>query len=122
MAKVNPRWLARDRRRSRVRKKILGTAARPRLCVFRSASHIYAQIIDDVKGETLAATSTMTATLKDSIKGLKKLEAAKLIGKAIAEAASAKGVDKVVFDRNGFLYHGRVKALSEGAREAGLNF
>lgn len=122
MTKVNPRILARERRQARVRKKVLGTSERPRLCVYRSASQIYAQIIDDVKGATIVAASTMSPELKDKVKGLKKADAAKAVGQAIAEAAKAKGCQKVVFDRNGFLYHGRVKALSEGAREAGLEF
>ncbi len=122
MAKVNVRMAARQRRQARVRKKVLGTGERPRLCVYRSAAHIYAQVIDDEKGATLAAVSTLSPGLKDSIKGLKKAEAAKLVGKAIAEAAKGAGCEKVVFDRNGFLYHGRVRALSEGAREGGLDF
>jgi large subunit ribosomal protein L18 len=105
-----------------VRKKVKGTTDKPRLCVFRSAVHIYAQVIDDQNGVTLAQVSTMTPSLKDSLKGLKKIDQAKLVGKALAEVAKEKGLNKVVFDRNGFLYHGRVKALSEGAREAGLNF
>ena len=122
MTKVNVRQDARLRRQARVRKKVRGTTERPRLCVFRSASHIYAQIIDDERGVTLAAASTMSPSLKEAGQGLKKTEKAKLVGKAIAEAAGGKGLKSVVFDRNGFLYHGRVKALSEGAREAGLNF
>lgn len=122
MTKVNIRLEARKRRQSRVRKKVLGTAERPRLCVFRSAAHIYAQVIDDVTGVTLAAVSTLSPGLKDSLKGLKKAEAAKAVGKAIAEAAKSKGCQQVVFDRNGFLYHGRIMALSEGAREGGLDF
>jgi large subunit ribosomal protein L18 len=92
------------------------------LCVFRSAVHIYAQIIDDVKKETLVEASTLTPELKEGLKGLKKTAQAQEVGKALAQRALAKNVNKVVFDRNGFLYHGRVKALSEGAREAGLHF
>ena len=122
MAKVNVRLESRKKRQARVRKKVQGTAERPRLCVFRSAAHIYAQVIDDETGATVAAVSTLSPSLKDGLKGLKKAEAAKAVGKAIAEAAKSKGCDKVVFDRNGFLYHGRVKALSEGAREGGLDF
>ncbi len=122
MAKVNIRMAARQRRQARVRKRVLGTAERPRLCVFRSVAQIYAQVIDDEKGVTLAAVSTMTPALKESVKGLKKSEAAKVVGKAIAEALKEKGLTRVVFDRNGFLYHGRVKALSDGAREGGLDF
>ena len=122
MTKGNVRLDSRLRRQARVRKKVVGTSQRPRLCVFRSANHIYAQLIDDEKGVTLAAASTMTQDIKASLGGLKKTEKAKLVGKAIGEAVKAKGVTDVVFDRNGFLYNGRVKALSEGAREAGLNF
>jgi large subunit ribosomal protein L18 len=122
MGKRNPQAMARLRRQKRVRKKIRGTKERPRLCVFRSARHIYAQLIDDVEGKTLAMASTMTPGLKDKIKGLKKSEAAKLVGQELAGTAKAKGLTKVIFDRNGFLYHGRVRALSDGAREAGLEF
>jgi large subunit ribosomal protein L18 len=122
MGKMNPRTLARQRRQSRVRKKVLGTAERPRLCVFRSARHMYAQVIDDVSGVTIVAASTMSPALKDKVKGLKKTEAAKLVGKTVAEEAKTKGITRVVFDRNGFLYHGRVAALSDSAREAGLEF
>ena len=122
MTKTNPRQLARQTRQARVRRKVRGTAERPRLCVFRSASHIYAQVIDDERGATLAAVSTLSPDLKAAAQGLKKAEAAKAVGRAIAEAAKARGCLKVVFDRNGFLYHGRIKALSEGAREAGLIF
>lgn len=122
MAKTNPRIEARDRRQKRVRKKVKGTAEKPRLCVFRSARHIYAQLIDDSTGQTLLTTSTLNPSLREQIKGLKKSEAAKLVGKSVAEEAKAKGIVKVVFDRNGFLYHGRVAALSASAREAGLEF
>jgi len=122
MTKVNVRLESRKNRQARVRRKVQGTGERPRLCVFRSSAHIYAQVIDDEKGTTLAAVSTLSPALKDSLKGLKKSEAAKIVGKAIAEDAKSKGCSKVVFDRNGFLYHGRVKALSEGAREGGLDF
>jgi large subunit ribosomal protein L18 len=122
MSKTNARLLARRQRQARVRQKVLGTAERPRLCVFRSTAHIYAQVIDDEKGVTLAAASTLSPGLKETLKGLKKAEAAKAVGQAIAEAAQSRGCRKVVFDRNGFLYHGRVKALSEGAREGGLDF
>ncbi|MDR1040244.1 MAG: 50S ribosomal protein L18 [Deltaproteobacteria bacterium] len=109
-------------RQKRVRRKVTGTPERPRLSVFRSARHIYAQLIDDSTGTTLAAASTLTATVKGTLGGLKKTEAAKAVGRAVAEQAKGKGYEAVVFDRNGFLYHGRVKALSEGAREAGLKF
>ncbi|MEW5724077.1 MAG: 50S ribosomal protein L18 [Thermodesulfobacteriota bacterium] len=122
MGKTNPRTVARGRRQARVRKKVLGTAERPRLCVFRSAKHMYAQVIDDSAGHTLATASTLSPSIRDQIKGLKKTEAAKLVGRLVAQEAKAKGVSRVVFDRNGFLYHGRVAALSEAAREAGLEF
>jgi len=122
MGKINPRTLARGRRQKRVRKKIKGSPQRPRLCVFRSARHIYAQVIDDVNGRTLVSTSTVSPDLRDLVKGLKKTEAAKLIGQTIAKKAKEKGIAKVVFDRNGFLYHGRVEALSNSAREEGLEF
>jgi large subunit ribosomal protein L18 len=122
MTKTNPRQLARLTRQARVRRKVRGTSERPRLCVFRSASHIYAQVIDDDQGVTVAAASTLSPDLQAEIKGLKKVEAAKAVGLAVAKAAKNRGCGKVVFDRNGFLYHGRVKALSEGAREGGLEF
>ena len=122
MSKVSARLAARLKRQARVRKKVLGTGERPRLCVFRSVAHIYAQIIDDEKGTTLVSLSTLSPSLKDNLGGLKKAEAAKAVGKAIAEAAKSQGCQKVVFDRNGFLYHGRVKAMAEGAREGGLEF
>jgi large subunit ribosomal protein L18 len=122
MGKRNPQAMARLRRQSRVRKKIRGTKERPRLCVFRSTRHIYAQLIDDVDGKTLATASTMMPGFKEKAKGLKKSEAAKLVGQELAATAKAKGLTKVIFDRNGFLYHGRVRALSEAAREAGLDF
>lgn len=122
MTKANVRLAARERRQARVRKKVQGTGERPRLCVFRSTAHIYAQVIEDVTGKTIASVSTLSPAIKEAIKGLKKSEAARAVGKAIAEAAQSCGCRKVVFDRNGFLYHGRIKALSEGAREGGLEF
>ena len=106
----------------RVRRKVLGTPQRPRLCVFRSLSEIYAQVIDDSAGNTLASASTIDQDLRAQVKGLKKAEQAKLVGKAIAERAMNKGVKAVVFDRGGFMYTGRVKALADGAREGGLEF
>jgi large subunit ribosomal protein L18 len=105
-----------------VRRKVLGTTDRPRLSVFRSARHIYAQVIDDENGHTLIAASTLSPALKDKIRSVKKSEAAKLVGLFVGQKAKDKGITRVVFDRNGFLYHGRVRALSEGAREAGLEF
>jgi len=114
--------LARKRRKKRVSAKVRGTPERPRLCVFKSSRHIYAQVIDDTQGHTLAATSTLGSELTGKLPGPGKLEAAKLVGMLIAEKTMAKQVQKVVFDRNGFLYHGRVKALAEAAREKGLDF
>ena len=112
---------ARLKRKRSIRKKVRGSQERPRLCVFRSAKHIYAQIIDDSRGITLVTASTMDdAVAGGEAKG--KSAAATAVGKLIAERALEKGVKRVVFDRNGFLYHGRVKAVSDGAREAGLDF
>jgi large subunit ribosomal protein L18 len=114
------RRLARLKRQARVRKKVVGTLERPRLSVYRSAGHIYAQIIEDVNGCTLAASSTLSKDVAGSLKSKGNVEAAKAVGKAIAEQALAKNIDTVVFDRNGFLYQGRVQALADAAREAGL--
>lgn len=122
MGKTNLRLAMRLKRKRRIRKKISGTPERPRLSVFRSACHIYGQIIDDTRGHTLAAASTLSPELKDQLAGLKKVEAAKLVGKLLAEKARLAGVERVIFDRNGFLYHGRVKALADSAREHGLIF
>lgn len=113
---------ARLRRHLRVRKKISGTAARPRLSVFRSAKHIYAQLIDDEKGVTLASASTLDKELRDKISNGGNVEAARQVGELIAQRAKAQGVDKVVFDRGGYLYHGRIQALADAAREGGLEF
>lgn len=109
-------------RHERVRKKISGTPVRPRLCVYRSLNHIYAQVIDDVAGNTLAAASTLDAQLKDQLAEVDKKGASKLVGKLIAERAKAKGITTVVFDRGGYVYTGRVKELADGAREGGLEF
>lgn len=117
MAKRTPREL-RIRRHTRLRKKVSGTPERPRLSVFRSNVHIYAQVIDDVAGHTLAAASTVEKEATDGTK----IEQATAIGKLVAQRALDAGVTKVVFDRGGFQYHGRIKALAEAAREAGLNF
>jgi large subunit ribosomal protein L18 len=117
MLKQFDRKGARMRRHRRVRVRVAGTGERPRLSVFRSMHHVYAQLIDDVSGRTLAAASTVQ--LKS---GAKDLEAAAAVGKSIAEKAKAAGVTAAVFDRGGFLYHGRVKALADAAREAGLEF
>lgn len=117
------RSLGRLRRKKRVRKNVRGTSEKPRLCVFRSSRHIYAQIIDDSKGITLAAASSLCKDISGQVgKNSGNKEGAALIGAAIADRAIEKGIKRVVFDRNGFLYHGRVKALSEGAREHGLEF
>ena len=122
MGSMNIRKEARLKRKKRIRKKIHGTPDRPRLSVFRSARHTYAQIIDDSRGFTLTTASTLDQQSKDNPKFESKVEAAKFVGKLIGERALDKGIKKVVFDRNGFLYHGRIKSLSEGAREAGLIF
>jgi large subunit ribosomal protein L18 len=119
---ANSRSVARARRHLRVRKNLQGTAERPRLNVFRSLSGIYAQVIDDQSGRTLVSASTVDKDLRDSLKGMKKSEQAKAIGKAVAERAKSKGIDAVVFDRGGYRYIGRVKALADGAREGGLQF
>lgn len=113
---------ARLKRKKRIRKKITGTSERPRLSVFRSAKHIYAQIIDDIHGCTLASASSVEKSAKDNDTLESKIDMAKYIGKLVAERGLEKGVKQVVFDRNGFLYHGRVKAVSDGARDAGLDF
>jgi large subunit ribosomal protein L18 len=113
---------ARLRRHRRVRAKISGTAQRPRLNVFRSLGQIYAQVIDDVAGHTLASASTIDRELRDQVDGKNKTEAAKMVGALVAKRAQAVGVKQVIFDRGGYRYHGRVKALADGAREAGLEF
>ena len=112
----------RARRKMSIRKKVNGTPARRRLSVFRSARHIYAQVIDDTAHQTLAMASTMDESLNGELSGLKKSEKAKKIGAAIAQRCKAKGIEAVVFDRNGFIYHGRVQALADAAREARLKF
>jgi large subunit ribosomal protein L18 len=114
--------LARRRRQERVRRRVQGTDARPRLCVFRSGKHIYAQVISDETGRTLAAVSTLSAAIKASLKRTGNCNAATEIGTAIARLCQERAIRAVVFDRNGFLYHGRVKALAEAARTAGLEF
>lgn len=116
------RSVARGRRHLRVRKKVFGTAQRPRLNVFKSLSEIYCQIIDDVEGNTLVSASSVDKELREKVKGMKKTEQAREVGKAVAERARAKGISSVVFDRGGFRYTGRVKALADGAREGGLQF
>ncbi len=111
----------RNERHKRIRKSLSGTPERPRLQVHKTNAHIYAQIIDDVNGKTLVSASTASKDMAD-LKNGGNVEAAKLVGKAVAEKAVAKGIEEVVFDRGGFIYHGRVKALAEAAREAGLKF
>jgi large subunit ribosomal protein L18 len=106
----------------RIRKHLTGSPARPRLAVFRSNKHIYAQVIDDSKGTTVTAASTLDVDAKQSVKHGGNIAAAKAVGKLVAERAKAKGIETVLFDRGGYLYHGRVKALAEAAREAGLKF
>lgn len=113
---------ARIRRHERVRKQLAGTAQRPRLSVFRSLSGIYAQVIDDQSGQTLVSASTIDQELRPQMKALKKADQAKLVGKFVAERAVNKGIKAVVFDRGGFKYSGRIKALADGAREGGLDF
>lgn len=110
------------RRKRRIRKNITGSQARPRLSVYRSNRHIYVQLIDDVAGATLVSASTQDAELREAVQGLEKSEAAKKVGQTVAERAKQKGINQVVFDRNGYLYHGRVAAVAEGAREGGLDF
>ncbi|HHB91279.1 MAG TPA: 50S ribosomal protein L18 [Anaerolineae bacterium] len=123
--KTHPRRIARIRRHRRVRKRISGTAERPRMAVYRSLKHIYVQFIDDEAeptGRTLAAASSLDPDLAGELQGKTKTEIARIVGKHAAERAKAVGIETVVFDRGGFPYHGRVKALAEGAREAGLKF
>jgi large subunit ribosomal protein L18 len=122
MAVKNKKTAARLRRKRSIRKRLSGTTARPRLSVFRSNQHIYAQLIDDTRGVTIAAASTQSAEVKSEAEGKRKAELAALVGKLIAERAKAKDVEQVVFDRNGFIYHGRIKAVADGAREGGLQF
>ena len=112
----------RERIHLRMRKRVIGTAERPRLCVHRSSRHIRAQVVDDHTGRTLAAASSLDKEVRAIIKGGGNIAASKVVGKVIAERARSKGVDKVVFDRGGYQYHGRVQALAEAAREAGLKF
>jgi large subunit ribosomal protein L18 len=121
MAKVN-RSQARQRRHLRVRRKVSGTASRPRLNVYRSLHHIYAQVIDDEQGHTVASASTMDRSIRDDVVDMDPQAQAKHVGKVLAERAKAEGVEQVVFDRGGYPFHGRVKALAEGSREGGLVF
>ena len=113
---------ARDKRKARIRRKLSGTTARPRLTVYKSLKHMYAQIVDDTTGKTIVSVSTGSKALKNDVKDDDKTAAAKKVGEAIARAAKEKGIEAVVFDRNGFDYHGRVQAVAAAAREAGLKF
>ena len=122
MGNTAPRLKARLKRKKRVRKNIFGNQDRPRLSVFRSSKHIYAQIVDDISGSTLVSASTLDNEYKEHKVEGKKVDIAKAVGNLVGKRALDKGIKKVVLDRNGFLYHGRIKALSDGAREAGLNF
>jgi len=121
MAKANSR-LAREARHRRIRKKVLGVTLRPRLSIFRSLNHIYAQIIDDSKSQTLISMSTLDPQVRNRTDGMVKTKKAELVGSLLAEKALSKGIDHVVFDRGGYKYHGRVRALAEAARQAGLKF
>lgn len=112
----------RERVHERVRQRVVGTADRPRLCVYRSLGHIYAQVIDDLGGRTLASASSLDKGTRAQIKGGGNVAAAKIVGKTVAERSLAAGIQKVVFDRGGYMYHGRVEALANAAREAGLKF
>ncbi len=112
------RAVAREKKKLKIRKRVIGSAERPRLCIFRSSKHVYAQVIDDATGVTLVAASTLDT---DGVSGANK-EACAAIGKEVAKRAVAKNIKQVVFDRNGYLYHGRVKSLAEAAREGGLEF
>jgi large subunit ribosomal protein L18 len=114
--------VGRERRKLRIRKKVNGTGERPRLTVFRSSKHIYAQVIDDTTGQTLAHASTLSKDLKGTLEEDNKVAAAKKVGALIAKICKSKKIDKVVFDRNGYLYHGRIGALAQAARDAGLDF
>ena len=116
------RRVARLRRHRRVLKRVVGTSERPRLNVFRSLSHIYAQVIDDSQGHTLVSASTIDPEVEAQLRGLTKTEQASVVGKVLAERALRQGISRVVFDRGGYAYHGRVKALADAAREGGLEF
>lgn len=122
MDKLKAKKVALERRHRRVRGKVSGTAERPRLCVTRTSAHIYAQVIDDVNGRTVAQASTVDKELKGDLKSGANIDAAKAVGEAVGRRAVEAGVTEVVFDRGGRLYHGRVKALADGARSAGLKF
>ena len=122
MGKTNPKFVARMRRKLRIRKKISGTGSRPRLSVFRSSKYIYAQLIDDVHGKTILSISELSVENKEQFAEMKKKEKAYALGKIVATQCLEKGIEEIVFDRNGFIFHGRVKALADGARKGGLKF
>ncbi len=122
MNRTKQKVALRRRRHRRVRRKVAGTQERPRLCVRRSLRHVYAQVVDDMSGRTLAAASTQTAAVRDACKGAKKKAAAALVGKELARRAIEAGIRQVAFDRSGYKYHGRIRALADGAREGGLQF
>ena len=122
MGKLNKARLARNRRHARVRGKVVGTSERPRLNVYRSLNHIYAQVVDDSRGHTLFTVSTLDPSLRKGLAGRNKTEQAGVVGKALAERATQAGITQVVFDRGGYKYHGRVKRLAEASREGGLQF
>jgi large subunit ribosomal protein L18 len=122
MSNTNKTQVARERRHARVRQKVVGTSERPRLNVYRSLDHIYAQIIDDTHGRTLLAVSTLDPSLRQNLEGKTKTEQAAAVGRTLAEQAKQAGIVMVVFDRGGYKYHGRVKALAEASREGGLQF
>ena len=122
MATKNKKAIARVRRKRSIRKRISGTETRPRLSVYRSNKHIYAQVIDDINGTTIASASSQSEAVRTQTDGKKKVEVAELVGQLIAGACKEKNIESVIFDRNGFIYHGRVKAVADGAREAGLSF
>ena len=121
MGKDSPR-VARHRRHLRVRAKVKGTTARPRLCVFRSLNHIYVQVIDDARGQALASASTLEPEVKNLLAGKTKTASSELVGALVAKRALSQGINQVAFDRGGYKYHGRVKALAEAARQGGLKF
>ena len=122
MSRTSESRLKRERRHRRVRQKVVGSAERPRLCVYRSLRHVYAQVIDDLSGRTLVAASTLDKEFRGALDGVSKCAAARQVGQLVGRRAVAAGIKKVVFDRGGYLYHGRVKEVAEGAREAGLEF
>ena len=122
MSQENPREKSRERRHRRVRAGVYGTPERPRLNVFRSLRHMYAQVVDDSVGKTLVAVSTLDPEVRAQLEGLHKIDQAKLVGKTLAERAQKAGIKAVVFDRGGYKFHGRVKALADASREGGLDF